>query len=154
MTDLGVARVLRTQNSSDTSGTPGYMAPEVLCRQNHTFSVDHFAVGVIGYEMMLRRRPYFGRSRKEIRDEILSKQVQIKKPEIPEDWSLEGADFLNRLIQRKPANRLGSNSSRELLNHPWLRQYPFQKLLRKEYPSPLLNIQQSKRKSGHILVSS
>jgi serine/threonine protein kinase len=64
VTDLGVARVLRTQNSSDTSGTPGYMAPEVLCRQNHTFSVDHFAVGVIGYEMMLRRRPYFGRSRK------------------------------------------------------------------------------------------
>jgi len=25
LTDLGVARVLKTENSSDTSGTPGYM---------------------------------------------------------------------------------------------------------------------------------
>ena len=60
----------------------------MLCRQNHTKSVDHFATGVIAYELMLRKRPYFGRNRKEIRDEILAKQVQIKKHEIPDDWSL------------------------------------------------------------------
>ena len=65
---MGVARTYRANNSSDTSGTPGYMAPEVLCRQNHTKSVDHFALGIIAYEMMLRKRPYFGRNRKEIRD--------------------------------------------------------------------------------------
>ena len=64
VTDLGVARQYRVNNSCDTSGTPGYMAPEVLCRQNHTFSVDHFAMGVIAYELMLRRRPYHGRSRR------------------------------------------------------------------------------------------
>jgi protein kinase A len=32
ITDLGIARKVRTDNSSDTSGTPGYMAPEVLYR--------------------------------------------------------------------------------------------------------------------------
>lgn len=64
ITDLGVARTFRPNNSIDTSGTPGYMAPEVLCRQNHTFSVDHFAMGVIAYELMLRKRPYYGRNRK------------------------------------------------------------------------------------------
>lgn len=64
VTDLGVARKLRPDNASDTSGTPGYMAPEVLCRQNHGYSVDFFALGVIAYEMMLRCRPYVGRSRK------------------------------------------------------------------------------------------
>jgi serine/threonine protein kinase len=68
ITDLGVARKWRENNASDTSGTPGYMAPEVLCRQNHSYEVDYFAVGVITYEMMLRKRPYYGRSRKEIRD--------------------------------------------------------------------------------------
>jgi len=31
LTDLGVSRVLRSNNSEDTSGTPGYMAPEVMC---------------------------------------------------------------------------------------------------------------------------
>lgn len=32
VTDLGVARVWKPDNSQDTSGTPGYMAPEVMCR--------------------------------------------------------------------------------------------------------------------------
>mmetsp|Transcript_40970 Transcript_40970/g.36317 ORF Transcript_40970/g.36317 Transcript_40970/m.36317 type:complete len:193 (+) Transcript_40970:349-927(+) len=32
ITDLGIARVWRPDNSSDTSGTPGYMAPEVMCK--------------------------------------------------------------------------------------------------------------------------
>jgi serine/threonine protein kinase len=44
------------------------MAPEVMCRQPHTYAVDYFAVGVLAYEFMLGRRPYLGRSRKEIRD--------------------------------------------------------------------------------------
>ena len=52
ITDFGIARVWREENSQDTSGTPGYMAPEVMCRQNHTVTVDHFAVGVIAYECM------------------------------------------------------------------------------------------------------
>lgn len=41
--------------------------------------MDYFAIGVIGYEFMLGRRPYLGKSRKEIRDAIIAKQVQIKK---------------------------------------------------------------------------
>jgi len=49
------------------------MAPEVMCRMNHTIAVDYFAIGVIGYEFMLGRRPYLGRNRREIRDAILAK---------------------------------------------------------------------------------
>jgi serine/threonine protein kinase len=51
------------------------MAPEVMCRQNHTVAVDYFAMGVIAYECMFGKRPYNGKDRKEIRDNILSKQV-------------------------------------------------------------------------------
>ena len=58
ITDFGIARIWRPENAQDTSGTPGYMAPEVMCRQNHTTSVDYFAVGVIAYECMHGRRPY------------------------------------------------------------------------------------------------
>ena len=32
ITDMGIAKILKTENSQDTSGTPGYMAPEVMCR--------------------------------------------------------------------------------------------------------------------------
>jgi len=136
ITDMGIARILKTDNSSDTSGTPGYMAPEVMCRQPHGSAVDYFALGVIGYEFMMGRRPYVGRTRKEIRDMLFSKQVSIKKHELPEGWSLEAADFVNKLLQRKPMNRLGLNGPSEVKNHIWLRDYDWQALLEKKIVAP------------------
>ena len=98
VTDLGIARLWNPENSKDTSGTPGYMAPEVMCRQNHGVAVDYFAMGVIAYECMFGKRPYSGKDRKEIRDHILAKQVKIHHDQIPAGWSSQAADFINRLI--------------------------------------------------------
>lgn len=67
LTDLGVSRKVREDNANDTSGTPGYMAPEVIRRRNHSFPADFFAIGVMVYEFMLGRRPYVGKNRQEIR---------------------------------------------------------------------------------------
>ena len=53
ITDFGIAKIFSSRNSNETSGTPGYMAPEVMRGQNHSHAVDFFAVGVIGYEFML-----------------------------------------------------------------------------------------------------
>jgi serine/threonine protein kinase len=52
-----VARLFTPDNYRDTSGTPGYMAPEVINRENHSFEVDYFALGVIAYECMLGKVP-------------------------------------------------------------------------------------------------
>ena len=68
LTDFGVAHPVRDNNASETSGTPGYMAPEVLHRKNHRLEADYFAVGVIGFECMMGKRPYMGPSRNEIRE--------------------------------------------------------------------------------------
>ena len=92
-----MAKLNQRDNSSETSGTPGYMSPEVLCAQNHSYPVDYFAVGVIGYEFMLGVRPYLGKSRKEIKEVVLSRQAQVRKCDIPEGWSPEAADFVNRV---------------------------------------------------------
>mmetsp|Transcript_4754 Transcript_4754/g.4649 ORF Transcript_4754/g.4649 Transcript_4754/m.4649 type:complete len:148 (+) Transcript_4754:154-597(+) len=40
ITDFGIARIWMEDNSGDTSGTPGYMAPEVMCRQSHSYVAD------------------------------------------------------------------------------------------------------------------
>ena len=53
VTDFGIARIWTPENAKETSGTPGYMAPEVMCRLNHGVAADYFAVGVIGYECMM-----------------------------------------------------------------------------------------------------
>ena len=138
ITDFGIARVWVPENARDTSGTPGYMAPEVMCRQNHGVAVDYFAVGVILYEIMMGMRPYLGKSRKEIRDKVLAKQVQIKKDEIPTGWGAEAADFVNKLIQRKPINRLGMNGPEEVKKHPWLKDLNWKLIKTKKMVSPFI----------------
>lgn len=59
VTDFGIARIWNPENSKETSGTPGYMAPEVMCRLNHGVAADYFAVGVIGYECMMGKVTIF-----------------------------------------------------------------------------------------------
>ena len=54
LTDFGIAKVYNKDKTIiDSSGTPGYMAPEVITNKNHDLSVDYFALGVMGYEFML-----------------------------------------------------------------------------------------------------
>ena len=114
------------------------MAPEVMCRQNHGIGVDYFALGVILYEMMIGRRPYLGRDRKEIRDSIISRQVSIGLNEIPQGWSIEAADFINKLIERKAFRRLGSQGSFDVKNHPWLIDFNWDSLYIGALPAPFI----------------
>lgn len=66
ITDMGISKMWTPDNANDTSGTPGYMAPEIMCRQNHGVAVDFYALGIIAYEMMIGKRPYTGKDRKEV----------------------------------------------------------------------------------------
>ncbi len=138
LTDFGIAKIYRKENNKDTSGTPGYMAPEVMNAQNHTIAVDYFALGVIGYELMMRKRPYLGKNRKEIKEKIMSHQVQVKKNMVPQGWSVESADFINRLLQRKPANRLGLRGPTEVKEHPWFKGYDWKNLYLGNLKAPFL----------------
>ena len=85
---------------------------------------------------MFGKRPYFGKTRKDIRNHILSKQVQIKRHEIPKGWSIEAADFINKTLQRKPVNRLGLNGPEEVKTHPWFKEYPFEDLFNSKIKAP------------------
>ena len=138
ITDFGIAKKNEKDNSSETSGTLGYMAPEVIFAQNHSFAVDYFALGVIGYEFMKGVRPYNGRTRREIKDKIISKQERIKKDEIPNGWSIESADCINRLIQRKPSKRLGFRGATEVKEHSWFKYYAWKDLYLRKIKSPFI----------------
>ena len=138
ITDFGIAKIQQTNNHKETSGTPGYMSPEVLCGQNHTIAVDYFALGVMGYEFMLGVRPYLGKTRKEIKEKVMAKQVIVHKSDIKEGWSLESADCINRLLQRKPGKRLGVHGANEVKRHIWFQNFPWKDLYNKKLLSPFI----------------
>ena len=139
ITDFGIAKENLPDNSSETSGTPGYMSPEVMREKNHSFPVDFFAIGVIGFEFMMGKRPYYGKNRKEIKEQMLTKQVKIKSEEIKNGWSPESAEFINCLLLRKTEERLGTkNGVKELKEHSWLKYYPWNELEEKILPAPFI----------------
>ena len=51
---------------------------------------------------------------------------------------MEAADFINKLIQRKPVNRLGLNGAQEIKAHPWLKDFEWDKLTQLKIPSPFI----------------
>ena len=138
LTDFGIAKENMGDNSSETSGTPGYMAPEVILGVGHSFSVDYYAIGVIGYEFMKGKRPYIGKTRREIKEQMFRKQARIDINNRKE-WSKDSIDFINRLIERKQELRLGSKYGiKELKEHFWLKYYPWNELENKLLPGPFI----------------
>ena len=138
ITDFGIAKIQTENNKKETSGTPGYMSPEVLCAQNHNIAVDYFAVGVMGYEFMKGYRPYLGKSRKEIKEKIIAKQVKISQNDLEQGWSIESAECINKMLQRKPSKRLGLHGAKEVKEHKWFKNYNWKDLYHKRLDSPFI----------------
>ncbi len=74
------------------------------------------------------KRPYAGKTRQEIREHIFQKQTLIREGDIPSGWSLEAADFINKLIQRKCYKRLGYYGINEVRRQPWLKNFNWEDL--------------------------
>ena len=107
------------------------MAPEVLMRKQHGIEVDYYSMGVLMYELIMSSRPYTGKSKKKTREFVLSKQIFLGKKDLPDDWSLEAADFTNKLISRRPYERLGASGPLDVKRHAWLRNFPWKGYSRK-----------------------
>jgi ABC-type branched-subunit amino acid transport system substrate-binding protein len=61
LTDFGLAWVTGGSQQTDLSltvGTPAYLAPELLTGEPYGTSVDVYALGVTGYEMLSGQRPF------------------------------------------------------------------------------------------------
>ena len=139
--DFGIAKQLDNEPEEKiihVSGSPGYMAPETIFKEKHSYVSDFFSLGVVCYEMMLKKRPYIGKNRQEIKEKMSKEQVQIKQNQIPKGWSHEIADFINKLLIKNPENRLGYKGISELKFHPWLRYYDWKLIYLKKEKAPFI----------------
>lgn len=53
LSDFGISRFFNTINVNNTSGTPTYMAPEILFKEKQGIVSDYYALGVILYELVV-----------------------------------------------------------------------------------------------------
>ena len=127
LTDFGISKkIKKNKQIKDRSGTPGYLSPEMILKNNQTFVCDYFPVGIIIYELIFLKRPFNGRNKQEISDNILHKNINLKKKNLPNLFinsssANELVDFINKLLKRKANERLGSKGINEIMQHPWLK---------------------------------
>ena len=136
ITDFGISKIYHPENGKENSGTPGYMAPEVLFNKDHDYTVDYFSLGVCLYELLMGKRPYHGHNKKELRKDIITRQARINEDNIPDGFIksknfFDCINFLNGLLERKKERRLGYNGFKEIKEHPWLINYNWDDLINK-----------------------
>lgn len=101
------------------SGTPYYVAPEVL-GGSYNERCDEWSIGVLAYVLLAGYPPFNGNSDQEILARV--KQGRVFFP--PAEWngvSAEGKNFISRLLELNPAKRM---SAQEALEHVWIKNIP------------------------------
>jgi serum/glucocorticoid-regulated kinase 2 len=93
---------------------------------------------------MTGRKPYDGPDRISYREQIIEKQALLKKADMPEQWSLEATDFINKCISRRPESRLGLNNCLELKTHVWLKEFDWRKCQKREEKPPFKPVKMPK----------
>ena len=83
-------------------GTPEYLAPEVLEDNDYGRAVDWWGVGVVMYEMMVGRLPFYNRDH-----DILFELILMEEVRFPRTISSDAKDLLGGLLIKDPLQRLG-----------------------------------------------
>lgn len=114
VTDFGWA-VHSPSNLRDTfCGTLEYLPPEMLSNEAYTEKADIWCLGILTYELLVGRSPFFHSESSKIKKNILSNQIMFTT-----DLSRNAKDFISRLLKRNPKERMTLS---EALTHPFLKE--------------------------------
>lgn len=108
--DFGIARLVtgvRDPEDRSISGTPEYMAPEVISGAPPSFASDIYAVGIILYELLAYKTPFFAGSTTEILANHLKAIVpslQARREQVSKDLDA----IVAKALAKHPQDRFAS----------------------------------------------
>lgn len=109
VTDFGISQLISSAVKSEDKicGTPGYLAPEALTGEGYQPSSDLFALGLIMFEALVGKHPFFGKSVRETLIQTImepSPPIQTLVPDTPKVL----ADLIDQLLAKDPRKRPSS----------------------------------------------
>jgi|JI6StandDraft_1071083.scaffolds.fasta_scaffold1224723_1 aurora kinase len=93
-------------------GTMDYVSPEIVEGKEYGEGVDMWCVGVLTFELLSGRPPFYHLSRQET-----FRKIEEADPSYPSYFSLQAKDFIGKLLKKVPEERM---SSVDALLHPFL----------------------------------
>jgi len=108
--DFGIARLVtavRDPDDRSISGTPEYMAPEVIAGSTPSFASDIYAVGIILYELLAYKTPFFAGSTTEILANHLRAMVptlSARRQQVPKELDA----IVGKALAKRPGDRYAS----------------------------------------------
>lgn len=112
-------------------GTAEYIAPELLKGQKYGASVDWWSFGILLYEMMGFRTPFYDKNRK-----LMFHGIINLEPSFPAHFTVTAKNVLLRLLDKEASQRLGSKGAQEIKMSEFFMPLDFQKLIGREIEAP------------------
>lgn len=126
LTDFGLAKEFdENTRSNSMCGTVEYMAPEIVQGRGHDKAADWWSVGILLFEMLTGKPPFFGGNRDKIQQKIVKDKMKL-----PHYLTSEVHSLLKGLLHKEAGKRLGSGpgGSDEIKNHKWFKEVNWKRL--------------------------
>ena len=124
--DFGAAIKMKgTEKEYTFAGSPEYAAPEMVCREGHTFMCDWWSFGILIYELLYGKTPFYNEDKNRMYDLIKNGSISFPKhllmegKEIKYKISEDAKDLINKLLEKDPGIRLGRKGIKEIKKHPF-----------------------------------
>ncbi|KAA0711595.1 RAC-alpha serine/threonine-protein kinase [Triplophysa tibetana] len=135
ITDFGLCKEGITDKATMKTfcGTPEYLAPEVLEDNDYGRAVDWWGLGVVMYEMMCGRLPFYNQDHERLFELILMEDIRFPRTLAPEAKSL-----LSGLLKKDPKQRLGGGpeDAKEIMQHKFFTGIVWQDVYEKKLIPP------------------
>ena len=122
------------QGAKSRVGTPEYMAPEVIKKMGHGFTVDYWGLGMVTYEMMTGLPPWYTDDRSKIFKRLLRAPLSF-----PSNGNISPhlMSFIASLLDRSPHHRLGVRGASSVKCHVFFRRLDFKALEMRRIDAPI-----------------
>uniref|UniRef100_A0A673LQC4 non-specific serine/threonine protein kinase n=1 Tax=Sinocyclocheilus rhinocerous TaxID=307959 RepID=A0A673LQC4_9TELE len=135
ITDFGLCKEGITDGATMKTfcGTPEYLAPEVLEDNDYGRAVDWWGLGVVMYEMMCGRLPFYNQDHERLFELILMEDIRFPRTLAPDAKSL-----LSGLLKKDPQQRLGGgpDDAKEIMQHKFFTGIVWQDVYEKKLVPP------------------
>ena len=111
--DFGVARTQDNPKPFERAGSPFYMAPEIFQGNVATPASDAYSLGILAYELLTGRRPYYGDSY----EALMAAHLTKAPPRLPGELDLHPklAERIQGLLAKDPVRRTRLDSLQRAL---------------------------------------